>query len=307
MGNLRELVAISLLALSAGCVTDFQGSNVQFDFAKAMPVSPDGTHYSIYAFEDDAMNGRIFKLEEFEVHTLVTMSSPCFIDVGDHVPHAGLHVSQYAKVIGMDVGIPDITNPPANATEQDKITAATAVQREQNAELIGGLVVGIAPIKAVTSASAAAYPAVGTSCQDANGIPPPDCTDDVSNQKRLAACQAFWKANPDYYEGTDRVLTSPLNGIAHGNVDGSNPVNNSPIGGAQFFVDENLVGFDTYAIYQQKDGAAANDPGTQILVGAHPTMETRGVQHLHMTSPVNQNLSADMAIFSDLGEDNVSF
>jgi len=303
---LRELVAISLLALSAGCVTDFQGSNVQFDFSTGMPVSPDGTHYAFYAFEDDAMNGRIFKLEDFEIHTLVTMDSPCFIDVGDHVPHPGLHVYEYATVIGMDVGIPDITNPPATATEQDKITAATAVQREQNAYLIGGLVQGHAPIKAVTSASTAVYPAVGAGCADASGIPPRECTDDVSNQRRLAACQAFWKANPDYYEGTDRVLTSPLNGTAHGNVDGYNPVNQSPIGGAQFYVDENLVGFDAYAIYQQMDGAAADDPGTQILIGTKPTMETRGVQHLHMTS-TTPGVSADMAIFSDLGEDDVSF
>lgn len=304
---MRALVAVSVLALSAGCVTDFQGSNVQFDFSKVMPVSPDGTHYALYAFEDDSMTGRIFQIEQFEIHTLVTMDSPCFIDVGDHVPHPGLHVSEYAKVIGMDVGIPDITNPPPNATEQDKITAATAVQREQNAQLIGGLVTGYAPIKAVTSASAAVYPMVAGGCMDANGIPPPECTDDVANQRRLAACQAFWTANPDYYEGTDRVLTSPLNGVAHGNVDGVNPVNLAPIGGAQFFVDEVLDKFDAYAIYRQQDGAAANDPGTQILVGSKPTMETRGVQHLHMTSPTDPTLFADMAIFSDLGEDNVSF
>ena len=61
------------------------------------------------------------------------MNSPCFIDVGEHVPHPGLHVSQYAKVIGMDVGIPDFTNPPANATQEAKVTAATADQREDNA------------------------------------------------------------------------------------------------------------------------------------------------------------------------------
>lgn len=304
---MRALVAASVLALFAGCVNDFQGSNVQFDFSRAMPVSPAGTHYAIYAFEDDAMAGRIFQLEQFEIHTLVDMDSPCFIDVGEHVPHPGLHVSQYAKVIGMDVGIPDITNPPANATEQDKITAATAVQREQNALLIGGKVTGFAPIKAVSSASTAVYPAVGTSCMDANGIPPPDCTDEVSNQKRLSMCQAFWDKNRDYYEGTDRVLTSPLNGVAHGNVDGVNPVNLAPVGGAQFFVDEVLAGFDAYAIYQQMDGAAAADPGTKILVGSKPTMETRGVQHLRLTSPTNPNLFADMAIFSDLGQDNVSF
>ncbi|MEO6774562.1 MAG: hypothetical protein ABI467_16355 [Kofleriaceae bacterium] len=272
-----------------------------------MPISPAGTHYSVYAFQDDAMAGRIFQLQQFEVHDIVTFDSPCFIDVGDHVPHPGLHVSQYAKVIGMDVGIPDITNPPPNATEQDKITAATAVQRQNNVALIGGLVTGYLPINAVTSASTAVYPAVGTDCSDANGIPPPTCTDAVSNQKRLAMCQAFWAANPDYYEGTDRILTSPLNGTAHGNVDGVNPVNMAPVGGAQFFIDEVLDGFDGFAVYQQMDGAAADDPGTQILVGGKGTMETRGVIHVHLTNPTNAALFADLAIFSNLGADDVSF
>ena len=306
---MRELLAISLFALSAGCVNDLQGSNVQFDFSKTMPFSADGTHYTIYAFQDDAMAGRLFELEQFEVHDIVTFTSPCFIDVGEHVPHPGLHVSQYAKVIGMDVGIPDITNPPPNASEADKVTAATAVQRENNVALIGGLVTGFLPIKAVTSASTAVYPAVGTDCADANGIPPANCTDAVSNQKRLSMCQAFWKANPAYYEGTDRILTAPLNGIAHGNVDGVNPVNMAPVGGAQFFIDE-VVGtdnFDGYAIYQQMDNAAASDPGTLVLSGGKGTMETRGVIHVHMTNALNDTLFADMAIFSDLGQDDVSF
>ncbi|MEP6859557.1 MAG: hypothetical protein ABJE66_02995 [Deltaproteobacteria bacterium] len=272
-------------------------------------MSPDGTHYSIYAFESDSMNGRIFQLDQFEVHDLVNFDSPCFIDVGEHVPHPGLHVSQYAKVIGMDVGIPDIANPPPNATEEDKVTAATAVQREDNARKIGGQLIsaGFLPIKAVTSASTATYPAVGTDCSDANGIPPPACTDQVSNKRRLTMCQAFWAANPTYYEGSDRILTSPLNGDTHGNVDGLNPVNMAPIGGAQFFIDEVLTGFDGYAVYQQMDGAAANAPGTQILVGGKGTMETRGVTHVHLTDPTNPTLFADMAIFADLGEDNVSF
>jgi hypothetical protein len=86
-----------------------------------------------------------------------------------------------------------------------------------------------------------------------------------------------------------------------------NPVNMAPVGGAQFFIDEVLDGFDGFAIYQQMDGAPASEPGTQILVGGKGTMETRGVTKVHMTNPTNQNLFADMAIFSDLGQDNVSF
>ena len=110
-------------------------------------------------------------------------------------------------MIGQDEGIPDITNPPANATEEQKIAAATAVQRQTNVALLSG------PngIKAITSASTSTYPAVAADCSDPSGIPPPQCTDEVSNQRRLAACQAAWAKDANYYEGTDRVLTSPLN------------------------------------------------------------------------------------------------
>lgn len=297
---MRAIVATGVFALVAGCVNNLEGSNVQFDFSPATAVTAPGAHLTLYAFQDDPMVGRLFQLETFEIHKIADLTSPCFIDVGDHVPHPGLHVSQYATVIGQDEGIPDVTNPPANATQQQKIIAATAVQRQANVALLSGT----NGIKAVTSASTSMYGAVAADCSDPSGIPPPQCTDEVSNQRRLAACQAAWKADPDYYEGTDRVLTAPLNGVAHGNVDGLNPINLSPVGGAQFFIDEVLNGFDGYALYSQMDGATG--PGDLVLFGT-PTMPTRGVLHVHMTNTAVPALFADLAIFSDIGQDDNSF
>lgn len=297
---------MGLLALAAGCVKDLEGSNVQFDFSKATITSPAGVHTTLYAFQSDPMAGRLFELQRFEIHKIVEINSPCFIDVGDHVPHPGLHVSKYFDVISADNNIPDYTNPPANATEAQKIAVGTAKQRQLNVDKLAS---DDMAIKAVVSASTASYPAVAASCADANGIPPPECTDEVSNQRRLEACQKFWAANPDYYEGTDRVLTAPLNGIAHGNVDGTNPINNAPVGGAQLFIDEVLDSFTGFALYQQMDGAAASDPG-QIMLFGTPEIRTRGVIHVHMTNPATPTstaLTADLAIFSDLGEDDVSF
>lgn len=297
---MRAVVATGVFALFAGCVTNLEGSNIQFDFSPTTSVTAPGTHLTLYAFQEDPMVGRLFQLQDFEIHNIADLTSPCFIDVGDHVPHPGLHVSQYATVIGQDEGIPDIMNPPANATEAQKIAAATAVQRQANVALLSG------PngIKAVTSASASTYPAVAADCSDPSGIPPPQCSDEVSNQRRLAACQAAWAKDALYYEGTDRVLTSPLNGIAHGNVDGLNPVNLSPVGGAQFFIDEVLDGFDGYALYSQMDGATGT--GKLVLFGT-PTMETRDVLHVHMTNTSTPTVFADLAIFSNLGQDDDSF
>jgi hypothetical protein len=287
--------------LFTGCVDELQGSNIQFDFSPSTAVSAPGTHLTLYAFQDDPMTGRLFELQRFEIHKIANLASPCFIDVGDHVPHPGLHVSQYAKVIGEDVGIPDITNPPTNATDAQKIAAATAVQRQANVALLAG----DAGIKAITSSSAASYGAVGADCSDGNGIPPPECTDEVSNQRRLDACQAVWKSDANFYEGTDRVLTLPLNGVAHGNVDGMNPINLSPVGGAQFYISDVLDGFQGYALYNQTDDQTT--PGGDLMLFGTPTMPTRGVIKVHMTNAVSAALFADLAIFSDLGQNDDSF
>ncbi len=298
---MRVIIATGLLALFAGCVDEFQGSNIQFDFSPATAVSGANDHLTLYAYQGDPQVGRLFELQRFEIHKVANLDSPCFIDVGDHVPHPGLHVSKYAEVIGNDVGIPDITNPPPNASEEAKIAAATAVQRQNNVALL----FGAGGIKAVTSASTANYPAVAADCAAADGIPPPSCTDEVSNQRRLEVCQKMWDANPDYYEGTDRVLTSPLNGTAAGNVDGTNPINLAPVGGAQFYIDEVVNDVDGYALYTQPD--AQTEPGGELLLFGAPGIQTRGVIHVHMTNAAAPALFADLAIFSDLGQDTTSF
>jgi hypothetical protein len=304
---------IAIAAAVGGCVDGFRGSNVQLDLSPATPVQahvagammagelPANTHFTIYAIKEDADQDRLFALERFEIHRIVDPSSPCFIDVGDHVAHAGLHVASYATRIAEDTKIPDITNPPATATEDQKILMATAIQRMTNVAALGGA----AGIKVVTSASDATYPVVAAGCTGpADQIPPATCTDDASNRLRLTLCQQAWKADPRLFEGTDRVLTAPLGGETHGMVDGRNPINMAPVGGAQLFVDEALDDVDAYAIYTQTDGI--DTPGTQLMFG-RPTRQTRGVIHVHLASPSDPTVTAEMAVFADLAQDDVHF
>jgi hypothetical protein len=241
---------------------------------------------------------------QFEIHRLIDLSSPCFIDVGEHVPHPGLHVSQYAAKIAQDTGIPDIANPPPGATEAQQIEAATAVMRQHNVEAIAADAGGI---QAITSASAASYPPVAARC-DATGdaIPPPDCTDDAANRQRLAACQAIWDRDPQMWEGTDRVLTAPLHGTTYGLVDGVNPVNQAPVNGGQFFLGNPLTGIGPstgFAIYAQADGAP--DPGTLIFQSVQVSSPTRGVTHVVLFGP--GRIMGFLAVFSDIGGDSVHF
>ena len=261
---------------------------------------PANSHYRLYSIKEEPDRENTFEVQRFEVHAIIDPGSPCYIDVGEHVPFPGLHVSQYRAKVEEVTGITDIMNPPPGTTEEQRIDAATAIVRMQNiASLAGDM-----GIKVVTSASAGEYPPVDADC-NGGGLPPRTCIDDASNARRLAACQAAWAADPLLYEGTDRVLTAPLNGTTFGFVVGLNPINLAPVGGAQFFVDEALGGTDEYAIYFQTDGVE-DSLGTMILSG-RPRSPTRGVRHVHMTSPASPNITADLAVFEDLGEDETHF
>lgn len=317
--NVRALAILLFAPLAldaaAGCVDRFEGSNVQFDFSPAVPAlaAPNGAprtgelpadwHYTLYAFESDDMTGRLFEVTRFEIHHVIEITSPCYIDVGEHVPHPGLHATKYAEAIGRDTGITDLANPPPGATETQKIDAATAAQRMLNIAALASA----EGIKAVTSASTSSYPPVAADCTDTSAIPPPSCDDDDSNKRRLQMCQKAWHADPSYYEGTDRILTAPLNGLTYGVVDGTNPINSGPVGGAQIFVDTVLDNFKGFAIYAQPDSQTT--PGGMLVLYGQPQipMVTRGVIHVHMTNPTSPAITAELAIFSNLGQDDVTF
>jgi hypothetical protein len=310
---------LSILALSgaAGCVDGFRGSNVQLDLSPGTPGQaaagqaprpgqlPADIHYRLYAVkeeeqDDGAVIDRLFELQRFEIHTIIDLNSPCFIDIAASVPFPGLHVTQYQAKTEEITGITDLANPPPGATEAQKIQAATAVKRMANITALGG----DAGIKVLTSVSTTAYPAPDADC-NGSGLPPPSCIDEASNERRLRLCGEIWGSDRELFEGTDRVLTAPLNGTTHGFVVGQNPINLGPVGGSQFFVEQSLSDVDEYAIYYQTDGVE-DEPGTLLLSG-RPHSTTRGVQHVNMTSPSSPNITADMAVFVDLGEDDVQF
>ena len=308
---MRASYLCAVVALG-GCVDGFRGSNVQIELSFATPAQapagatprptqlPADTHYRLYAIHERDGAEDVFEVQRFEVKPIIDVTSPCFIDVGDHVPYPGLHVTQYRAKVEEVTGITDVANPPPGASEQDQIDAATAIQRQMNVMALAGDM----GIKVVTSWSAGAYPAVDADCTG-SGLPPRECIDEASNARRLELCEAAWDADPALYEGTDRVLTAPLNGTTYGFVLGLNPINLAPVGGAQFFVEEALGGTDEYAIYVQSD-SAVDGLGTLMLSG-RPGSPTRGVRHVHMTSPSSSAITADLAVFEDLGEDDTQF
>ncbi len=304
--------AIILCVVSAACVDGFRGSNVQIDLSPGTPAQapagqtpganelPANIHFKLLAIEHVGETDALLEAQRFEIHKIVDVTSPCFIDVGDNVRFPGIHVSEFERAVQDDTGIVDLANPPAGATDEQMIDAATAQQRMRNLAQLGGAM----GIKVVTSASETVYPAVDADCTG-GGLPPPSCRDAESNTRRLAICQEIWSSDPLLFEGTDRVLTAPLAGTTFGFVDGLNPITPTPIGGAQWFVDVALEGIDEYAITFHTDGT--DDAGTLFLVGA-PVDGPRGVRHVHLDSPLLPGLvTAEMAVFENLGDDEVHF
>jgi hypothetical protein len=325
-------IAIALFSL-AGCIDEYRGSEIQIDFSPAVPVQasafaaaatgelPNNIHFTLYAFDEMAdtsgnIIGRLFEVQQFEIHRVVDLESPCFIDVGAHVPIPGLHVSKYAEEIMKLNGITDITMP-GGASEQAQVEVATAITRQKNVALMAGE----GGPKAITSRSGGGYGPVAASCTDTNGIPPPECVEAEVNQRRLEKCQTEWTNDRFLFEGTDRVLTAPLNGTTYGMVIGMNPVNLAPVGGSAFFVDEQLEDFDGYAIYWQYDDAnhdnmpdypASVPPEDRTELGelylfGRPESVTRGVIHVRMTNAQSQLVTAELAVFANIDDDTVHF
>lgn len=265
---------------------------------------PGPTHFTLWRVDEEiAGQPPMFTmLQQFEVHRVADIGSPCFIDVGDNVPFPGVHVTQFGARMAMATGIPDVTNPPAGASEQDRIDAATAVQRMQN---VMALATNPAGVKVITTASATSYPIPDPDC-NGTGLPPPACLDDASNARRLQICTDIWAQDPLKFEGTDRILTAPLNGTTFGFVNGLNPINMAPVGGAQFFPTDTLYDPqpDAYAVTIDADGTTT--PGTVFLYGL-PRKVTRGVTHVRMGSPINPMAAAVLAVFAHIDDDEVDF
>ncbi len=327
---MRWLLCVAALLLTGGCVDPFGGSSIQAYFFGGVHVPgdpqefgrpPEGTHYAFLALKQDADgNPFIFQLESFEVRPVIDLSSPCFIE-DDESRFPGLHVTRYADRLREQTGVDD---PYADGVrEEDAIDLLTADRRMGNLGLLQS------SIKAVTSHTPARYPAVAAGCAGGDGeIPPPECTDDASNDRRKRLCEVFWADNPRFYEGSDKVFTLPLNGRWHGAIDGTDPRTAQPIGGANFLVTADLTGIDSLLVHWQYDCAAADFAASdsdcapvypdgfpvedRSPIGYHYMagqleQQTRGVYSATISNTIFAQISGHVSIFVDLDDDDNHF
>lgn len=339
-----DVGVVALVLAAGGCVEPFDGSNVQIDFNGGVQpnpragdvVQPDqppiNTHYILYGsdLEYDMVDGHVvlddagqpvikraylYEVKRFEISPVIDVTSPCFIDT-EESRFPGLHVTQYAAEVRRATGITDPFLPGQN--RDDVVDVLTADQRMLNLPQIASALL------AVTSHADFRYPGVGTACVNMGGdpaqLPPITCVDPESNAVRLRLCQQAWAANPEFYEGSDKVFTLPLSGEFFGMVEGSNPINGGFVGGSGFFVPANLVGLEAYAINWQYDDldhdpehlpdVPAGSPSSPIgfpYMQGKPEQVTRGTITVALRHATNSRITATMAIFPNLGHDDVHF
>jgi hypothetical protein len=314
----------AVAAAAGGCVDGFKGSNVQIDFSARVlaggptePVPPD-TFFTLYAVDQVVSEETglvtaeyLFDVHRFAIQPAVDLSSPCNIDI-EGSPYPGLHVTAFPDKEREQTGVTDPLAPGQD--EQGVQRVLTADARLEAAEMLQ-------EVKAVTSASITEYPALAADCVEAIGdqnmIPPPTCLGEASNLVRLRVCRGVWASDPLLFEGNDKSLTALKNGELYGFVQGQNPVNGATLGGAQIFVDE-VLDFDAYSInfqYNDRDGDGDPDypPGVDPVpagfpyLAGYPEVRTRGVINVPMVNRDDPSISAQMAIFADLGNDPITF
>ncbi len=347
LGNLGVLGLGLVLGLAAGgCIEAFDGSNLQIDFSSGVQTStrpgrnperfqpPQDTHFELYAADQiyrtdvdgtPVLDDRgqpileqtfLFKVTEFEIRPVIDVTSPCFIELAD-TRYPGLHITRFEEHVKEQTGISDPFN--SDAPLGDITDVLNAIRRVDNLQSLENA------LKVVASHEPFRYPATAPAGQcppaAADALPDPGCRDDVSNAQRLRRCRELWAPRPDFYEGSDKVFTLPLNGSYIGMVTGTNPLNEGFVGGSSFFVDENLVDHDAYLInwqYSDFDGndepdfpddlpvPEQSDTGYTYLIGL-PVSVTRGVTTVPLRHPNEPAIRAELSIVPNLGRDDVHF
>ncbi len=311
---------------------------------------PPNTYYAFYAVDityqtDDEGNvvedelgfpivetSYAYEAQRFEIVPMIKRTSPCFIDL-EEARYPGIHVTEeynkFCEQTGIDCTSTDTildTVADSQQREYDITDVLTAKRRHELLPAIESDLKAVAGVSiAVPPGEHPGYP-VADECVEDNpdvdptAIPPPHCIGSESNARRLAICRSYWKEEPTYWEGSDKVYTLPLNGKYYGVVDGTNPKNNGGVSGAQFFDDARLAHFDAFLMnWQYKDANEDGEPDypddyedtDKSSIGYHymqgtPEQLTRGTTSVFLSNRVF-NITAEINIIDSLGEDDVHF
>jgi hypothetical protein len=302
--HLTRAAVLLAVAHQAACVEPFSGSKVEILLRSSILLPgddgtfgrpPSDTHFILYGVRDDS----VFALREFEVRPVIDRSSGCFIEQ-EGTPFPGLHSTQVERKL-RELALADgqVTDTEAGdiATAQKRLALQPALESSVRVIVVHEAGLGKAQIDALQAS-----------------LPANDAITAEANQDRLSKCRAFFALHPGYYVGTDRSLAIPINGVYFGVVEGRDPRNNGNLGGAAFDVPFNLDDLEALRINWDFNDPAdprraaydASSIGYHYMSGL-PTRRLRGVINYSMRHvDVAQN-AGEIAVFTNVGEDEVNF
>jgi hypothetical protein len=300
------LVWGAVLAGTVGsCVKSFDGSKIELYLHGGVQVPgddpsgygrpPSDTHFEIWVARDQSA----FHVFDFDLRPVIDINDPCFIEE-EGSRFQGLHST---KIIDK---LTEAAMADGKVTDREAGDIASARIRVAN---MGALA---ATLKVITLHEAGL---TNAKLRDAlANIPTPDKTDDATNLARLAACKAVWSAHPGYYVGTDKTLAVPLAGTYYGMAEGVDPRNNAFLGGGQVDSDLSFPNFDALRINwnwndpndPRKASLPPTNDGYHYMAGT-PVMQERGVINVTLVNHDFSQISGDVSIFTNLGQDDVHF
>jgi hypothetical protein len=299
--------SMGLFALvNTGCVENFNGSKVEMFLSGGVHVPgddppgfgrpPSDTHYELYVLKDMA----VFKLAEFDIRPVIRRDDPCFIEEPGS-RFEGLHSTRIVEKL-REAALADgtVDDTEAGDLALASVRVANMPALESTLKVITLHEPGLTE-RALAERTAAVAAA--------------NLIDDASNAARLSECQAIWREHPGYYVGTDKITTDPLAGTYLGMVEGADPRNNIFVGGAALDTDISFPGFSgmriNWSFNDPEDPRRASYPpsttGFHYMAG-DTVQRVRGVYNLSLANQdFGQSISGEIAVYTELGRDDVHF
>lgn len=334
------------------------------DLAVFSSQPPANTHFQLNYVrnsvdEDGNQVAYTFKALDFELAPQVNLGDPCLMDI-EPTSFPGIHSTAVQARTAEEYGFATPTDPSTigpsdpvwDSLTEDELARVFHEARRHN--LVLGFSGRLLSVVSHHAGSPAQDIGIDTVCADDPSsdpglIPPhldfaqfalgnivPVCFDDESNARRKELCESYFDAedqdgnpiNGNYYVGSDRILTKPVNGTFFGSVYSLDPRN--PLGVTRFIgsilkVDEDIGDADSLVVAWQFDDADGDgDPdypdtfpddqksptGVTYLSGQVSNgLDQRGVAtfNLRNISFSDPFLNGRATIYENLDEDEVNF
>lgn len=301
----RNAWLAGVFALAAGCVDNVNVSKLEIFLRSGVHIAgaddpaapPSDTHYEIYVVKGDVT----YPVAQIDILPVIRRADPCFIEM-DEDRFPGLHSTKVVDKTIEDAmrGDPEVTPVEAGDIANAKVRVGNMQLLEESLKVMAVHEPGL------TNQAIAALLA---------GVPGPDDIGDAANAQRLAACKEIFRQHPNYYVGTDKITTIPINGTYIGMVEAMDPRNGGFLGGGQISVDASFPDLDAVRVNwnfnDPNDPRRAGYPLSSIgwhYLSGRAVQRVRGVYNVSLVNQdFGRRISGEISVYTDLSRDDVNF